>query len=162
ARSGQPGHRQLCCADGCIRVVAAAGARCGRRGAQAGKEQGVVDFELTEEQRAIQGLAREFAQKEMAPVALEYDPTAEFPWPVARKAFDVGLMNLTLPSEYGGGGLDHFDSCLVGEELAAGCAGMNVALSINTLGCGPVLVAGTDEQKREWLSQVTSECNFVS
>ncbi len=122
----------------------------------------MINFALTEEQLAIQGLAREFAQREIAPVALHYDRTAEFPWPVARKAFDVGLMNLTIPTEFGGQGLGYFDNCLVWEELAAGCAGINVALGINSLGCGPVLAAGSDEQKREWLPAVTRECTIVS
>ena len=63
----------------------------------------MVNFELSDEQKAIQGLAREFAQKEMAPVAMQYDKSAEFPWPVAKKAFEVGLMNLSLERSNSGG-----------------------------------------------------------
>ncbi len=117
----------------------------------------MVDFQLNDEQRAIRDLAREFSQKEIAPVAAEYDRSADFPWPVARKAFDVGLMNLSVPHEYGGGGLGLLDQCLVWEELAAGCAGITSALTITALSAAPLLVGGTEDQKRRWLEPLTSE-----
>lgn len=122
----------------------------------------MIDFTLTDEQRALRDLAREFAQKEIAPVALHYDRTAEFPWDVARKAYEVGLINLPIPPEYGGGGLGHLEVALVREELAAGCAGINSAIGISGLGTLPVLIAGSEEQKRRWLRQVTDGVHFVS
>ena len=122
----------------------------------------MVDFALGDEQRAIRDLAREFARREIAPVAAEYDRSAEFPWPVARKAFEVGLLNLSIPEEYGGAGLSLFDQCLVWEELAAGCAGICAALSITGLSCAPLLVAGTDEQQRRWLEPLAREPSFAS
>lgn len=122
----------------------------------------MVDFTLTDEQRALRDLAREFSQKEIAPVAAHYDRTGEFPWEVARKANAVGLLNLTIPAEYGGGGLRAFETVLIREELAAGCAGINSAIGITGLGVLPVLVAGSAEQKRAWLPRVTDGVHFVS
>jgi acyl-CoA dehydrogenase len=122
----------------------------------------VIDFTLTDEQRALRDVAREFAQKEIVPVALHHDRTGEFPWDVARKAYAVGLLNLTIPAEFGGGGLGYLDTVLVREELAAGCAGINSALGITGLGVLPVLVGGSEEQKRAWLPRVTDGAHFVS
>src|SRR5919204_1910571 len=99
----------------------------------------MVDFALTEEQRALRDLAREFARKEIAPVAALYDREHRFPWEVMRKAFDTGLMNVIVPREYGGGGLSVFESTLVSEELAAGCSGMWSAITVNNLGAWPVV-----------------------
>jgi acyl-CoA dehydrogenase len=117
----------------------------------------VVDFRLGDEQRAIRDLAREFAQNEIVPVAAAYDRSADFPWQVARKAFEVGLLNLSIPPEYGGGGLGLLDQCLVWEEWAAGCAGITSALTITALSAAPLLVAGTDEQKRRFFGMLTRE-----
>ena len=70
------------------------------------------DFSLTDEQRAFQRLAHEFAQKEIVPVAAHYDRTAEFPWPIVKKAHELGLMNPNVPAEYGGPGLSLFEEIL--------------------------------------------------
>ena len=76
--------------------------------------------ELTDSQRSIRELARDLAHNEIAPVAIHHDRTGEFPWEVARKLYDAGLMNLSIPAEYGGGGLGSFECALVGEELGIG------------------------------------------
>lgn len=117
----------------------------------------MIDFELTDEQRAIQKLAHEFAEKEIVPVAAEYDQTGKFPWPVVEKAYDVGLMNVNIPPEYGGPGLSLLDECLIGEELSWGCAGIRSALALNQLAALPLLIAGSEEQKRKYLTRLTSE-----
>ena len=83
----------------------------------------MVDFELTEQQCALRNLAREFARREIAPVAAKHDRERSFPQAVLEKAFATGLMNLAIPRAFGGGGLGAIDVCLVNEELAAGCAG---------------------------------------
>jgi acyl-CoA dehydrogenase len=117
-------------------------------------EQGVgtgVSFALTEEQRALRDLAHEFAEKEIRPKEREYDEHSTHPADVIAKAHEVGLMNLHVPEEYGGLELGAFESMLVGEELCWGCAGIGTAIAANGLGHGPVIIAGTDEQKREWL-----------
>src|SRR6266545_3241072 len=113
---------------------------------------GGISFALTEEQKALRALAREFAEKEIRPKAAEYDEHSTHPADVIAQAHEVGLMNVHVPEEYGGLGLPGFEGMLIGEELARGCSGMAVAIVANTLGAGPVLVAGDDEQKRRWLS----------
>src|SRR5438552_2934630 len=122
-----------------------------------------VSFALTEEQRALRELAHEFAEKEIRPVAAEYDEHSTHPADVIAKAHEVGLMNPHVPQEYGGLGLPGFEGMLIGEELSWGCSGMCVSITANTLGAGPVLLSGTDEQKREWLTPLLEEpilCSF--
>jgi acyl-CoA dehydrogenase len=110
---------------------------------------GGISFALTEEQKALRKLAREFAENEIRPKAAEYDERSTHPADVIAKAHELGL-----PA---------FDGMLVGEELAWGCSGIAVSLGANTLGAGPVLLAGSDEQKREWLPPLLEEpilCSF--
>jgi acyl-CoA dehydrogenase len=124
---------------------------------------GGISFALTEEQTALRQLAREFAEKEIRPKAAEYDEHSTHPADVIAKAFDVGLMNPHIPEEYGGLGLPGFDGMLVGEELSWGCSGIAVSIVANTLGAGPVLLAGSEDQKREWLPPLLAEpilCSF--
>jgi acyl-CoA dehydrogenase len=122
-----------------------------------------VSFALTDEQKELRALAREFAEKEIRPKAAEYDEQQTHPADVIVKAHELGLMNLHVPQEYGGAGLSTFDGILIGEELSWGCAGMCVSLTANTLGAGPVVLAGSDEQKRDWLVPLLHEpllCSF--
>jgi acyl-CoA dehydrogenase len=122
-----------------------------------------VSFALSDEQKALRELAREFAEREIRPRAAEYDENSTHPADVIAKAHEVGLMNPHVPQEFGGLGLPGFDGMLIGEELSWGCAGMAVSLIANTLGSGPVLIAGSDEQKREWLTPLLEEpilCSF--
>src|SRR5437667_12061120 len=117
-------------------------------------EQGVargISFRLSDEQKALRELAREFAANEIRPKAAQYDEQQTHPADVIVKAHDLGLMNAHIPEEYGGAGLSCFDGMLIGEELYWGCAGIGTALVFNGLGAGPVIIAGTEEQKREWL-----------
>ena len=110
-------------------------------------ENGSVGFGLTEEQEMIQQLAREFSRNEIAPVAEEYDKNHEFPWPVIKKAQELGLTTMAVPEEYGGLGLSLFEEVLVSEELSWGCSGVSTAIGVNGLGYAPILVAGSEEQK---------------
>src|ERR1041385_7600619 len=116
-------------------------------------EQGVggVSFALTAEQKELRALAREFAAKEIRPVAADHDVHMRHPAEVIAAAHELGLMNLHVPVEYGGAGLNGFDGMLVGEELNWGCSGIGTSLGANGLGSGPVIIAGTDEQKGRWL-----------
>jgi acyl-CoA dehydrogenase len=128
------------------------------------KVAGGVSFGLTDEQRALRALAREFAEKEIRPRAAEYDEHSTHPADVLVKAHELGLMNPHLPEEFGGIGLGAFEAILIGEELAWGCAGIAVSIVANQLGSAPVLLAGTDEQKREWLPPLVEEpllCSFA-
>src|SRR5215475_10293588 len=125
---------------------------------------GGISFALTSEQAELRALAREFAEKEIRPRAAEHDEQQSHPAEVIAKAHEVGLMNPHVPVEHGGLGLPGFDGMLIGEELAWGCSGIAVSLVANTLGSAPVLLAGTDEQKRTWLKPLLEEpllCSFA-
>ena len=125
---------------------------------------GGVSFELTDEQRDLRALAHEFAEKEIRPRAADYDEHSTHPEDVIAKAHELGLMNVHIPEEFGGPGLSIFDGILVGEELSWGCSGITVSIIANTLGSAPVVLAGSDEQKREWLSPLLEEpilCSFA-
>jgi acyl-CoA dehydrogenase len=112
----------------------------------------MIGFSLTEEQEFIRKLARDFAQKEMAPRAEHYDQTAGYPWEVIEKAHAVGLLNIFIPEEFGGVGAGSLDECIVSEEFFAGDAGMGTSLLANNLGLMPIVMNGTDEQKEEFLT----------
>lgn len=114
-------------------------------------------FELSEEQREYQNLARKFAREEVLPKAAHHDRTGEFPWDIVKKAFDVGLMNLGIPVQYGGPDLKVFESCLVIEELAHACSGICLALTGTELGQTPVIMAGNEEQKKKYLGRLMEE-----
>lgn len=120
----------------------------------------MVDFRLTEPQEELRRIAREFAQKEIAPVAMQYDKSGQFPWEIYRKAHDIGLLNTTVPAQYGGGGLATFECCLILEELGAGCAGVATSIMVNELGLMPILVGGSEEQKRAFLTPFCSSFNM--
>src|ERR671939_205964 len=123
-----------------------------------------VSFALTDEQKALRGLAREFAEREIRPRAAEYDEHSPHPADVIAKAHELGLMNAHLPAEYGGLELSGFDGMLIAEELAWGCSGMATSIVANTLGAAPVLIAGDDEQKRRFLAPLVDEpilCSFA-
>jgi acyl-CoA dehydrogenase len=119
--------------------------------------RGGISFELTDEQKELRALAREFAEKEIRPRAADYDEHSTHPADVIAKAHELGLMNVHIPEGYGGLGLPGFEGMLIGEELAWGCSGMAVSIIVNTLGAAPVLIAGTEEQKRLWLTPLTEE-----
>ncbi|OHB77069.1 MAG: hypothetical protein A2W31_10055 [Planctomycetes bacterium RBG_16_64_10] len=120
----------------------------------------MVSFALTEEQRILQETARRFVEKEVTPVAAHHDETGEFPWALMQKAFDTGLINDSIPAEYGGGGLSCFETVLLAEEIAAGCAGVATSLLGNNLASTPIVLAGTEEQKRRFLGGLTSKLSF--
>src|SRR5947208_16718697 len=112
---------------------------------------GGVSFGLTDEQRALRDLAHEFAEREIRPREREYDEHSTHPADVLSKAHELGLMNVHVPEAYGGLELGAFEGMLIGEELCWGCSGIGTSIAANGLGHGPVIVAGTEEQKRTWL-----------
>lgn len=111
---------------------------------------GSISFCINEEQQMIKKLARDFSRAEIAPKAEHYDKTHEYPWPVVKKAQELGLTTMNIPEEYGGLGLSMFEECLVTEELAWGCSGISTALGVNSLGMLPILLAGSEDQKNEY------------
>ncbi len=118
---------------------------------------GGVSFALTDEQRELRALARAFAEKEIRPQAAEHDEHQTHPADIIAKAHEVGLMNLHLPESLGGLELPCFDGMLVGEELNWGCSGIGTSIGANGLAAGPILIAGTEEQKKQWLGPLLEE-----
>ena len=123
-----------------------------------------ISFALSEEQRSLQELAHEFAEKEIRPKAAEYDENQTHPADVIAKAHEIGLMNPHIPEELGGAGLGALEGALIGEELCWGCSGIGTSIVVNILGALPVLLAGTPEQQREWLPPLLDQpilCSFA-
>jgi acyl-CoA dehydrogenase len=122
----------------------------------------MIDFHLSDDQKQFRDLAREFARNEIAPRARHHDETGEYPMEICRKAWELGLMNTHIPVVYGGLGLGVLEGCLIAEEVAWGCTGIGTAMEANTLAQCPVIVAGTEAQKRKWLSPLTEEFRLTA
>ncbi|NP_999204.1 medium-chain specific acyl-CoA dehydrogenase, mitochondrial precursor [Sus scrofa] len=114
-------------------------------------------FKLTEQQKEFQATARKFAREEIIPVAAEYDRTGEYPVPLLKRAWELGLMNTHIPESFGGLGLGIIDSCLITEELAYGCTGVQTAIEANTLGQVPLIIGGNYQQQKKYLGRMTEE-----
>jgi acyl-CoA dehydrogenase len=121
-----------------------------------------MDFALSDEQQMLQATARRFAVEEIAPVAAAYDQSGEFPREIIRKAWELGLISTQIPAEYGGCGLGVLDSCLVTEEISWGCSGMGTSMMANDLGLMPIIVAGSEEQRRRWLSHCAESFTLIA
>ncbi|MDZ4224336.1 MAG: acyl-CoA dehydrogenase family protein, partial [bacterium] len=116
-----------------------------------------MDFKLNEDHQLIYQMARDFAQKEIAPKAAELDEKAEFPAANVKKMSELGFMGMMAPAEYGGAGLDMLSYVLVLEEIAAACASTAVTMSVNnSLFLGPILKFGSEEQKKKYLPDFAS------
>jgi acyl-CoA dehydrogenase len=122
----------------------------------------MIGFDLTPEQQQLRDTARRFAETEMVPVAGRYDDEQRFPEEIARKAWELGLMNFEVPREYGGLGLGVLDSCLILEQLNWGCAGITNAIAANGLATHPLLIAGDEKQRKEYLGRLTDQCSFAA
>jgi len=116
-----------------------------------------MNVELTEEQRMIQDVARDFAEKELRPIAAAIDREARFPRETVRRMGELGLMGIFIPEAWGGSGGDAVSYTVAVEEVSRGCASHGVIMSVNnSLFCGPVRGRGTDEQKRRFLTPFAS------
>jgi acyl-CoA dehydrogenase len=122
----------------------------------------MIDFETTEEQKALIETARRFARERIIPVAARCDRDAVFPRDLFEEAWKLGLVNTTLPSEYGGPGLSDVDSSFITEELSYGCSGIQTSFTANTLGMTPLKLAGSPEQKKKYLGWLGSAPIFAS
>jgi acyl-CoA dehydrogenase len=111
----------------------------------------MIDFSLSDEQKAFQKTAQDFAKKEIEPVALDYDKNPRFPAEIIQKAHAAGLMNLTCEKQYGGLGLGLVDSSIITEELTAACVAISGMIGINSLACGPIVAGGSPDQKMKFL-----------
>ncbi|MBS1959482.1 MAG: acyl-CoA dehydrogenase family protein [Bdellovibrionales bacterium] len=122
----------------------------------------MISFELSDDQKALQELARKFAKEEMIPKAEHHDHTGEFPREVIKKAWELGLMNTHIPADCGGMGLGVLDGIIITEELAYGCTGIATAMEANGLASAPVIIAGNDAQKKEFLGALINEPKFAA
>ncbi|MGZ8448079.1 MAG: acyl-CoA dehydrogenase [Candidatus Deferrimicrobiaceae bacterium] len=114
-------------------------------------------FDFTEEQRMIQEMARNFAQKEVLPKAAELDETGRFPEELVRQMAELGLMGIAVPEEYGGAGMDNICYVIAMEEISRACASTGVILSVNnSLACDPLLAFGSEGQKKKYLIPLAS------
>jgi acyl-CoA dehydrogenase len=121
-----------------------------------------LQYELADDQKMLQDLARDFAAKEILPRAEHYDRSGEWPWEIWKKALKAGLVNLNIPEEYGGAGATVLEECIVGEELAYACSGIQTALMLNQLAVLPMLIAANDEQKQRYFPRLTREGKIIS
>lgn len=122
----------------------------------------MIGFDLTDEQKQLQALAHDFAEKEIRPGAAEFDASGAWPEAILKQAWELGLVNIHIPENCGGLGLGSLDGCIIEEELGWGCTGITTAITANSLGQVPVLVAGTEEQKKEWLEPFSTEHHICS
>src|SRR2546430_3862490 len=116
-----------------------------------------MEIELSEEQRLLRDTCREFADRELKPNAKRWDREHKYPAETVKKAFELGLAGVAVPTEWGGAGMDNVAYALAIEEISRGCASVGVTLSVNnSLYCDPVLKYGTDAQKERWLKPFAS------
>lgn len=116
-----------------------------------------MNFELSEEQKMIQKMAHDFAEKEIRPKALELDRTERQPVEIVQKLADLKLMGIAFPDVYGGGGADIVSYVVALEEISRGCGSVGVIMSVhNSLVCDPINTFGTEEQKRKYLTPLAS------
>src|SRR5262245_31235300 len=120
------------------------------------------NFEFSDEEKQLVDTARDFARKEIVPVAGELDEHGTFPADICKKAWETGLMNCEIPEPFGGLGLSCLAHCLVLEEISYGCTGVNTTLAANMLGTMPIIIAGTDAQKKEYLGRLLAEPIFAA
>jgi len=113
-----------------------------------------MDFDLSDEQKQLRSEVRRFAENEVEPVAMEYDVEEAYPWDVIEEAAEMGLLGAQIPVEYGGGGYDTLDFCLVIEELFAADPGIGLCLTSTAFGSEAIMEFGTEEQKEEYLPPI--------
>jgi acyl-CoA dehydrogenase len=121
-----------------------------------------MEFQLTDAQRALQEAARKYAREVVRPKAAHYDETATFPRDLLSTAWELGLLNMAIPAEYGGVGLSHLEQVIVGEELSWGCAGVATSIIANDLANLPIILHGTEDQKKRLLSHFAERLKFSS
>jgi acyl-CoA dehydrogenase len=113
-----------------------------------------MDFDLSDEQEQLRSEVRRFAENEVRPVATEYDVEEKYPWEVIEEAAEMGLLGAQIPFEYGGGGYETLDLCLVIEELFAADPGIGLCLTSTAFGSEAIMEFGTEEQKEEYLPPI--------
>ncbi len=121
-----------------------------------------MDFQLSDEQRLIQQTARQFAEEEIYPASAEHDEQASWPAEIHRKAWELGLMNVTVPEDCGGPDLGCLDNVLVTEQLCWGCVGIGAGIMLNALPSEVLLVGASTSQKKHYLGRLTENGEYAS
>ena len=117
----------------------------------------MVDFSLEPKQIELREKVRNFADNYLRPNARKYDELAEFPWDVVKKAYEEGMMNGPMATEFGGHGHSIFESALASEELGAGCVGIGICMDANTLALTPLYIGASDEQKKRFFGEINEK-----
>src|ERR1700755_3159686 len=116
-----------------------------------------MDFDLSDDHELIRRTVREFAEQEVAPVAEALDREKRFPYEIVRQLGDLGLMGIPFPEEYGGAGADSLAYAIAVEELTRVDSSVAITMCAHTsLGTQPIYLFGSEEQKREWMPELTS------
>jgi len=119
------------------------------------------DFTLSPKEIEIQQQARDFALKEILPIAAYYDESNDLPIEIMKKAFDAGLLNSGIPKQYGGRGLGLIEAVLITEEFSAACLGLATSLSDNGLGMEPIILSNKEDLKKKYLTILATEPKFI-
>ena len=117
----------------------------------------MVDFSQSEEHKGLIEMARRFTKERITPIAAECDAKGVFPMDVFKEAWSIGLVNPTIPTEYGGAGMGELENTLICEELAYGCIGIETSFLANGLALTPIKLAGTEDQKKKYLGMLTAD-----
>jgi butyryl-CoA dehydrogenase len=111
-----------------------------------------MNFDLTDDQKLVRDMVRDFAEKELKEKAVEIDKSQEFPWENLKKMAELGLLGIIVPEEYGGGGMDFVSLAIAVEEISRACASTGVIVAVNnSLTAYPIMQWGNDEQKKKYL-----------
>lgn len=121
-----------------------------------------MDELLTKENIYYRDLTRGIAEKYVRPVAAELDRTGEYPWTVIKALQEAGLMGVWIPKDYGGAGAGVLNLCIVVEELSRACGGIGVTYAVNSLGSFPIILGGTEEQKKQYLPDIATGKRLIA
>ncbi|MCC6669132.1 MAG: acyl-CoA dehydrogenase family protein [Polyangiaceae bacterium] len=122
----------------------------------------MIDFSLSDEHKALIETAKRFSRERIAPIAAACDHESRFPAEVMEAAHELGLVNMTVPPEYGGAGMGELENAMVTEQLAWGCTGITTSMLANTLALTPIKLGGNDAQKKKYLGMLTAEPLFAA
>src|SRR4030065_1186686 len=120
-----------------------------------------MDYFLSEDQVMIKELTRQIAEEKVVPMREELDEKEEFPWEIMKALAQSDLFGLFIPEEYGGLGKGGFELCLAVEELSRACLGVSTTFAANALGTYPILLYGSEEQKKKYLPDITAGKRLV-
>ena len=121
-----------------------------------------MDYFLTEEQQMVRDLARQIAEEKVVPVRAELDENGEYPWEIIKVLAQSDMIGLFIPEEYGGLGKGCLELCLVVEELSCACVGVSTTYAANALGTFPLILFGSDEQKKQYLPDIAAGKRLVA